>query len=1236
MQRIKIFFIICIGLLIAAAVIVGAVFLVDPTVFRDQLEKTASDAFNRPVKFSGPINLAPSLRPRIVIEDIIISNPKWASRPNLAEIDRLDLRVALFPLLRGELTILDVSFSGMDLFLEEGPDGLKNYIFEDEDAGGESGVFPSIEQLGIRDAIIHYQNPDTHVDRVDITEARLWNRPGEPERLDSKGFIKGMPFTVTLAADSPAEQSSPENPWSVDLNVAGPDISLRIDGQMTEPFRLDRIVYRIDVSGTQADAIEALAGVSVPAIGHYELSANVAAAEGKYTVTDIAGYVRGRNGDPDIRILQGEGSRHPDGPIAFALTGSYGGAPFSIRLKTDASPDESALPSTWPLKARLEIRDTRLDLEGSRTSTAGSDAIALQARIEGDTLSTLEPLLGVKIPPSGPYQASCRMQIVGEDCKITDIEGTIRKIFFWETIHISNGKASARKNYPLDVSLDGKLNGIPLSLAVQGGPETTGKSGAINWPFKITASASGAELNAGGTAVPGKEPALQVDIKARGKSLDLLGSLVGTPLPSIPDYRIRASVRNRGHVLDISDLSIESGAGDLSGHVRWDHSNTKPMLSGQIFSTTIAMAELLNRHKASPSGPGVPGPADHPITLGWLADFNADVKLHVENVTGCRIPVQQIASEITLKKGALTAPFRAKLSGTALEGNVQITENKKGPSASLTAKTGRIDAGKTIKALGLSHSISGTADAVQLEVIGSGGTLHDFLKHATVSLQARPADLNLSRSLATRRFDVNLKSVQLTARNDSPVSVTTRGTLQRIAFDSTLTTAPLFDLLMKNQPLPLKLAIQTPELRFNATGTVASPLTGKEFDLTYDMTGKAIEKLNPIVEFVLPLRGPFYLKGQFRNADSLIRLKEELTVGNSDIDAEVTIDPKGKRPHIQIKAFSKQVDLNDIILVAADNADQIKPQTDPARIIPDYTLPMDTLLGADLDIDFKADRVNAKNGHLGDLWITASLNAGKFQSTVEATGFTGAQLSGEYALNVAVDPPPSSARLIVKDLNYGLLFKRLDWTDIVEGRIDIYVDVSGSGKTRRGFLGNSEGDIFLIGGPGTIASRRFDRWASDLATDFAAAMFSPKWQREDVTEMNCVVAHIKLGQGRAQLEKLLLDTRNITIAGSGVLKLDTEALEVFLAPRPKRPSLVSLANPVEIKGTLAKPQFESATLPKKRRLAVTGILAGLINPAFLLLTLSDTGTGEANPCPAAVEEIRAACQPIENMKVSPD
>ena len=57
----------------------------------------------------------------------------------------------------------------------------------------------------------------------------------------------------------------------------------------------------------------------------------------------------------------------------------------------------------------------------------------------------------------------------------------------------------------------------------------------------------------------------------------------------------------------------------------------------------------------------------------------------------------------------------------------------------------------------------------------------------------------------------------------------------------------------------------------------------------------------------------------------------------------------------------------------------------------------------------------------------------------------------------------------------------------------------------------------------------------------------------------------------ASSDKFIVDTRRITIAATGILDLESEGLNLVIAPRPKRTTLLSLASPVHVTGTLAAP-----------------------------------------------------------------
>lgn len=1216
----KIAFFLLIALLLLVVLAIAALFFVDPAVFRNQLETRASAALGRHFQTDGPIRLERSLRPRIIIEDITIGNPNWATGAHFATAEKVGVQVALFPLLRGDLRVLDVSFTGVTLSIEKGPDGANNYTFGDSGESEKPGVLPPIEQLLIRDVTINYQTTGAGIRQYQIEEARLWNIPGEPERIEAKGSAKGMPFTILLAADTASEYSGPQNPWSVKLNVEGPDVSLALTGRMVQAFKWDNGDYRIMIRGEQADTLESLFDVEYPTTGPFELSANVNMHDGSFNVTDIVSQVHGPPQTPAIQISQGEASGGPDDPPRIALQGQYGDDFFAFTFAS-AQPFKGTSQTTpWPMEAQLSIANTKLNIEGAMIPATIAERLEFDARLEGKTLNALARLLDIELPEAGPYQLSFHTNIAAKRYTLSDLKGHIEGTELWQKIVILGGEVSALESGSVKASINAKLDNIPLSLAFQGDPQASKNAGTTTWPVKLTASASGAKLTGEGSVViTGKRKAFKIATQIKGSRFESLGPLIGASLPAIGKFNLSADISSDGNVHAANNLKIQMETNRLSGNLRWEDKTPRPVLTGKLSSERLSLKNFF----ATPSKPSPKSqPAsllDRSLELDGLKDFDARLDLAVKNLLDSPISAGDIRSTVTLANGELSAPFRAILAGAPLNGQIQLRQHKNMPAVSLKATIAQIDLGQTLNQLKVPAKIAGTADAIDLDGSSNGRTLRALGEQATVTIQIKPANLTYTTEIANQTIDFEVESAELIARKDQPLSGAFSGMLRGTAFNAEVSTANFTEIRKADTPLPLRVAIQTEDLQFKTEGTIARPFKKEEFELQYELAGTEIERLDRLMDFAVPLRGEFRARGRITGRGNRFTYEENLRVGNSDLKADIKILREPPRPKITGRISASQIHLDDVDLFDADK--EATPTRDKSRVIPEYTLPIEALLAADLNLDIKAERIRAPLGDIGESVSKISIKDGRFKSSLNVTGHGGARIRSEFDLNAAADPPLAKIQVNAKDLDFGFLLSRMDVSDLVAGKIDLFVDLSGSGATRYSILGNATGRITIIGGPGQITGRRIDLWAADLIP----TMLSTSWQREDVTATNCMVAHIELKEGLAEIEDLLLDTQRMTIAASGILDLKTEALNLVIAPRPKRPSLVSLANPVRIGGTLAEPEVSITRIPRGSRLAAgagASLLAGLINPVFLIFALSDTGTGEANPCDAAVEQAR--------------
>lgn len=138
--------------------------------------------------------------------------------------------------------------------------------------------------------------------------------------------------------------------------------------------------------------------------------------------------VEGRSFELAIDELDGNIATHD--PLELSASGSFGHVPWQASLQGDAPADlllEDDEP--WPLRVSFEIAETAFELstridvplsEATRENAAsgvpllpaGSSLGEIAFSVEGERLDSLEPLLGVTLPPWGPHRLSGKLRVI--------------------------------------------------------------------------------------------------------------------------------------------------------------------------------------------------------------------------------------------------------------------------------------------------------------------------------------------------------------------------------------------------------------------------------------------------------------------------------------------------------------------------------------------------------------------------------------------------------------------------------------------------------------------------------------------------------------------------------------------------------------------------------------------------------------------------------------------------------
>ena len=277
------------ALTVLLALLVALLF-VDVNAHRVHIERHVSAAFGRDVVFAGQITLEPSLFPRLTIEGLKIANPAWASRPFLAMVDKFKIQASLLSLLDGELEIQALEFHGMDLRLEDGPDGINNYTFG---SSGQPTLLPAIEHLLLYDAELTWLPPGGVAKTHHLQQLTARKVPRQPVELELMTTLYGLPTRLALHGE-PGGDSWPFGPWKSTLQGKIGGLSVRVTGTIPQPMEWYRGAYQFEVQTDSLRQIKPLQSLDLPELGTFLLGGVIRFNLNEYLViSDLRGGVDG-------------------------------------------------------------------------------------------------------------------------------------------------------------------------------------------------------------------------------------------------------------------------------------------------------------------------------------------------------------------------------------------------------------------------------------------------------------------------------------------------------------------------------------------------------------------------------------------------------------------------------------------------------------------------------------------------------------------------------------------------------------------------------------------------------------------------------------------------------------------------------------------------------------------------------------------------------------------------------
>ncbi|MCH8999587.1 MAG: AsmA family protein, partial [Proteobacteria bacterium] len=342
-------------------------------------------------------------------------------------------------------------------------------------------------------------------------------------------------------------------------------------------------------------------------------------------------------------------------------------------------------------------------------------------------------------------------------------------------------------------------------------------------------------------------------------------------------------------------------------------------------------------------------------------------------------------------------------------------------------------------------------------------------------------------------------------------------------------------------------------------------------------------------------------------------------VGASDIAGDATIVLGGPRPALSGSFTSGTLDLDDLarlgVVGTAGAPAEAPPKTAEQRFVfTEDPLPFEALDALDAKIELSVKRLRLRDGlPLSDLDLSLALENRRLAVKPFSIGIAGGKLAGDFSLDAGKTPPPVAVNLTASGIDYGGLLKTFEVTDGVTGTLDAEVHLRGAGASARAIAASLGGRIEVIAGQGSVDNDLVQAAGAGLTQ-----MLSGWSEGDGDLRLNCIVVRLPIEGGVATSEVILLDTAAATVGATGSIDLRDESLDLRVTPQAKQASLMSLAVPFLVKGTLAAPSVGPD--PVGTALGVAKIAGLFINPLAAGAALAlESATADQNPCVAALE-----------------
>ena len=273
----------------------------DYNKFKPRITALAKQYTGRDLTLGGDIKLGLSLFPTLVVNDVTFQNASWGTRPQMAQVKRLEVQIALLPILRGEIHVNRLTVLNPEFLIEIDKSGKSNLEFdvpqkpepkpaEDEPVDGKQD-FLKFKEVQIKGGAFTYNDLQSGKTEVISIENLQLKSPefGAPVDIELKFTHNKTPFQISGEFGQLSGILDPDEQWPLNLTITAVGSTVSIAGHITNIMAVKGIDLKLAVKGPDIANFQQFTGEPLPVKGPFDLAGYLTAATlENIKISDIA------------------------------------------------------------------------------------------------------------------------------------------------------------------------------------------------------------------------------------------------------------------------------------------------------------------------------------------------------------------------------------------------------------------------------------------------------------------------------------------------------------------------------------------------------------------------------------------------------------------------------------------------------------------------------------------------------------------------------------------------------------------------------------------------------------------------------------------------------------------------------------------------------------------------------------------------------------------------------------